>query len=72
MKLNNYHKHVFIYLLRNKGCREPRAPLNCPGAPSNICREPKYVLVSIHNTFRRCNWAPRKILSPDKLPEPKS
>ena len=31
-------------------------------SPSNFCREPKYVLVSIHTTslgsFRRCNWAP--------------
>ena len=26
--------------------------LNSPAAPSNFCREPKDVLVSIHNTFR--------------------
>ena len=31
---------------------EIRAPLNFPAAPSNFCREPKDVLVSIHNTFR--------------------
>ena len=31
-------------------CQESRAPLNPPGAPSNFCREPKYVLVSRHVT----------------------
>ena len=39
--------------LEMRGCREPRAPLNSPAAPSNFCREPKDVLVSIHNTFQR-------------------
>ena len=32
--------------------REPRAPLNSPAAPSNFCREPKNVLVSIHNIWK--------------------
>ena len=36
-----------------RGCREPRAPLNSPAAPSNFCREPKNVMVSIHNS---CKW----------------
>ena len=35
--------------LEIRGCREPRAPLNVPAAPSNICREPKYVLFDIQN-----------------------
>ena len=39
--------------LEIRGCREPSAPLNSPAAPSNLCREPKNVLVSIHNT---CKW----------------
>ena len=39
--------------LEIKGCREPRAPLKSPAAPTNFCREPKNVLVSIHNT---CKW----------------
>ena len=33
--------------------REPKAPLNSPAATSYFCREPKDVLVSIHNTFRK-------------------
>ena len=37
--------------LASHGCQEPRAPLNFSVAPSNFCREPKDVLVSIRNTF---------------------
>ena len=48
--------------LEIRGCREPRAPLNSPVAPSNFCREPKDVLVSMYTTYlgsvRRCIWAP--------------
>ena len=33
---------------------EPMASLNSPAAPSNFCREPKDVPVSIHNTFNPC------------------
>ena len=33
-----------------KQCREPRAFLNSPVAPSNFCKASKDVLVSIHNT----------------------
>ena len=39
--------------LEIRGCQESRAPLNSPGAPSNFYREPKDVLVSIHNTLLR-------------------
>ena len=39
--------------LEIRGCREPRAPLNAPAAPSNVCREPKYVLFDIQNTFMK-------------------
>ena len=39
--------------LEIRGCREPRAPLNSPAAPSYFCREPKNVLVYIDNT---CKW----------------
>ena len=52
------HKKTHVYQnlggpgLEIRGCQEPRAPLNSPTAPSNICREPKNLLVSIHNTFR--------------------
>ena len=28
-------------------------PLNDPTAPSNFCREPKYVLFDIHNIFKK-------------------
>ena len=38
--------------LEFKGCREQRAHLNSPVVLSNICREPKDVPVSIHNTSR--------------------
>ena len=43
----------FVSILENKEkiC-SMRAPLNSPGAPSNFCREPKDVLVSIHNLFK--------------------
>ena len=33
--------------LEIRGCREPRAPLNVPVAPSNFCGEPKYILLDI-------------------------
>ena len=33
--------------------REPRAPLNSRAAHSDFCREPKDVLVSIHNMFKK-------------------
>ena len=33
--------------LEIRGCREPRAPLNSLGVPSNYCREPKVALISI-------------------------
>ena len=33
--------------------QEPRAPLNAPAAPSTFCREPKYVLFDIQNTFMK-------------------
>ena len=36
--------------LEIRGYREPRVPLNALAAPSNICREPKYVLLDIQNT----------------------
>ena len=36
-----------------RGSWELRAPLNSPTGPSNFCREPKNVLVSVHNT---CKW----------------
>ena len=36
-----------------KGCWEPRAPFNCPAAPSNFARESKDVLVSVFNTFKK-------------------
>ena len=39
--------------LEIRGCREPRAPLNSPAAPSNFCWEPKNVLVSIHKISRK-------------------
>ena len=46
--------HVVGYAgLEIRGCREPRAPLNAPAAPSNFCREPKYVLFDIQNTFMK-------------------
>ena len=38
--------------LEIRGCLEPRAPLNSLAAPSNLFREPKDVLVSIHPTLR--------------------
>ena len=38
--------------LEIRGCRDPRAPLHSLAAPSNFCREPKDVLISIHNTFK--------------------
>ena len=38
--------------LEIRGCRERRAPLNASAAPSNICREPKYVLFDIQNTLK--------------------
>ena len=31
---------------------EPKAPMNSPVVPTNYCREPKDVLVSIHSTFK--------------------
>ena len=37
--------------LKIRGWREPRAPLNSPEAFSNVCREPKDVLISTHKTF---------------------
>ena len=37
--------------LEIRGCRELRAPLNVLAAPSNFCREPKYVLFDIQKTF---------------------
>ena len=37
--------------LEIRGCREPRAPSNSPGTPFNFCREPKNVLVYIHNSY---------------------
>ena len=48
------HSHASLDLigLEIRGCKEPRAPLNSPVAPSNFCREPKDELVSLHNTFR--------------------
>ena len=55
---NNDFKSVFLSYkltctgLVIRGCQEPRAPLNSPAAPSNFCREPKVVLVSVHNTSR--------------------
>ena len=33
------------------GCREPMASLNAPVAPSNFCREPKYILLDIQKPF---------------------
>ena len=33
------------------GCLELRAPLYSPAAPSNICREPNDVTISLHNTL---------------------
>ena len=39
--------------LEIRGCREPRAPLHAPAAPSNICREPENVLFDIQNTFMK-------------------
>ena len=36
--------------LEIRGSQEPRATLNSPAAPSNFWREPKNVLVTIHNT----------------------
>ena len=46
-------KKIIMAGLEIRGCREPRAPLNSPAAPSNFCREPKHVLVFIHST---CKW----------------
>ena len=49
-----YLKHFLgnISGLEIRGCWEPRAPLDAPADP-NICREPKYVLFDIHNTFMK-------------------
>ena len=48
--------------LEIRGCREPRAFLNSPAAPSNFCREPKDVLVSIKQylgvALEDAFWAP--------------
>ena len=46
------YKSILGEGLEIRGCREPRAPSNSPAAHSNFSREPKNVLVSIHNTFR--------------------
>ena len=52
----NPFKHAYSNIvlagLKIRGCLEPRASLNSPVAPSNFWREPKNVLVSIHNTVR--------------------
>ena len=47
-------KGVGFKVCRAQNQRVPgaRAPLNSLRAPSNFCREPKDVLVSIHNTFK--------------------
>ena len=39
--------------LEIRGCWEPRATLNAPAAPSNICREPKNGLFDIQNSFMK-------------------
>ena len=50
---NTVSQQYIVYaVLEISGCREPRAPLNSPGAPLNFCRELKNVLVSIHNASR--------------------
>ena len=41
------HSELGITRLEIRGCREP---LNSTGAPLNFCRDPKDVLVCIHNT----------------------
>ena len=59
-----YHIYNTLTGLEISGCWES---LISSAAPSNFCREPKNVLVSIHNMvsgFWRCNWAPwKKIIS---------
>ena len=47
----SHSKFLWFSGLEIRGCPEPMAPLSSPAAPSNFCREPKDVLVSIHNTF---------------------
>ena len=60
--------------LKIKGCWEPRAPFNSPVVPLIFCREPKDVLVSLHNTFSKLSkiqfgsLEKKVILSPDNEP----
>ena len=37
--------------LEIRGCREPRAPLNSPAAPSNFCRELPQIFAGIPNMY---------------------